>query len=64
MKPDPVVDSVREARRRISESVGNDPVRLVRHYLERQKKNAAQMVAEPQMTESALEQLATSATTF
>ena len=54
---DPIVDPVREARRRISESVGHDPVQLVRHYLERQKQNPAQMVPEPKQIELELELL-------
>ncbi len=58
---DPVVDPVREARHRISESVGHDPVRLVEYYLERQKKNPARLVAEPKSNESELEQVPVSA---
>ena len=52
---DPVVDPVRAARHRISESVGHDPVRLVGYYMERQKKNPAQLVPEPKSNESELE---------
>ena len=35
--PDPVVDEVREARRRISEQVGHDPARLVEYYMRLQE---------------------------
>ncbi len=58
---DPVVDPVREARRHISESVGHDPVRLVRYYMERQKKNPARLLPEPTPIESELEHLSTAA---
>ena len=34
---DPVIDEVREVRRRISEQCGHDPERLVAYYMEFQK---------------------------
>ena len=36
MRRDPVIEAVREARHRISESVGHDPHRLVAYYRQRQ----------------------------
>jgi hypothetical protein len=35
---DPVIDEVREVRRRISEQFGHDPTRLVAYYMEMQEK--------------------------
>lgn len=35
-RPDPVIDEIREARRRLSERYGHDPRRLVAQYLETQ----------------------------
>ena len=37
MRDDPVIRAVREARHRISESVGHDPHRLVAYYRQRQE---------------------------
>ena len=34
---DPVIDEIREARRRISARFEHDPTRLVAHYMELQK---------------------------
>lgn len=34
---DPVIEEVREARRRISERFGHDPARLVAYYMELQQ---------------------------
>jgi hypothetical protein len=35
---DPVIDEIREVRRRISERVGHDPARLVAYYMELQER--------------------------
>ncbi len=35
---DPVIDEIRELRRRISERLGNDPARLVAYYMELQER--------------------------
>ena len=35
---DPVIDEIREVRRRISERLGNDPARLVAYYMELQER--------------------------
>ncbi|MBF0117926.1 MAG: hypothetical protein HQK79_03770 [Desulfobacterales bacterium] len=37
MKDDPVIERIREVRRKISESYGHDTERLIRHYQEIQK---------------------------
>jgi hypothetical protein len=34
MTPDPLIDDVREVRRKISAEFGHDPQRLVRHYMD------------------------------
>lgn len=41
---DPVVEEVREIRRRISEQFDHDPKRLVEHYIELQKRYADRLV--------------------
>jgi hypothetical protein len=35
---DPVIDEIREVRRRISERVGHDPARLAAYYMEMQER--------------------------
>lgn len=35
---DPVIDEIREVRRRISERFGHDPARLVAYYMELQER--------------------------
>jgi hypothetical protein len=37
-KDDPAIETVRAARRRISEELGNDPSKVIDHYIEYQKK--------------------------
>ncbi|MFL5384979.1 MAG: hypothetical protein ACJ8GN_20865 [Longimicrobiaceae bacterium] len=37
LKPDPAIDEVREARRRISEKFDHDPARLIDHYIKLQE---------------------------
>ena len=39
-----VIDRVRAIRRKISEAVGNDPERLVRHYQELDEKYRARLL--------------------
>ena len=34
METDPLIEEIRDVRRKISEEFGNDPQRLVAHYLE------------------------------
>lgn len=38
MKSDPNLDAVRQARTEISREFGNDPARLVAHYIEMQNR--------------------------
>ncbi|MCI0743105.1 MAG: hypothetical protein L0Y72_29100 [Gemmataceae bacterium] len=48
MKDDPAIQAVRDARRRISESVGHDPRKLVAHYRELQKRHRDRLLAQPE----------------
>lgn len=47
MNSDPLVDEVREARRRISESVGHDLDRLVDFYQKLQERHRDRLIAPP-----------------
>jgi len=47
MKEDPTIDAIREARRKISASVGHDPRKLVEHYRARQKRHRERLVHAP-----------------
>jgi hypothetical protein len=51
-RPDPIVDEIREVRRRISEEFGHDPKRLAEHYMKLQEKHADRLVrpAEPEQS--------------
>ena len=44
MRNDPVIEAVREVRRRISESVGHDPDRLVAYYRQRQERRRSRQL--------------------
>ncbi|HEX6749089.1 MAG TPA: hypothetical protein VF092_17450 [Longimicrobium sp.] len=44
---DPVVDEIRRIRRQIAARHGNDPKRLVEHYMEYQKQFADRLVPPP-----------------
>lgn len=44
MKDDPVISRIREARHRISAECGHDPKKLVKYYMERQKKHPELLV--------------------
>lgn len=44
MKDDPVIDRVREARRKISERFGHDPEALTQYYIEKQRRHADRLV--------------------
>jgi hypothetical protein len=37
MKDDPIIDRIREVRRRITEEHGSDTARLIKHYQELEK---------------------------
>ena len=41
---DPVIEEVREIRRRISARVGHDPTRLVAYYIELQKQYQGRLI--------------------
>ncbi|MBI5480390.1 MAG: hypothetical protein HY906_16120 [Deltaproteobacteria bacterium] len=43
MKPDPGIEPVREVRKAVSRSVGNDPARLVAYYIELQERFAGRL---------------------
>ena len=43
MKTDPAIKRTRDARRDISASVGDDPVKIVEYYIEMQKRFAARL---------------------
>jgi len=45
MKPDPTIDAIREARHRISASVGHDPRKLVEHYRRLQEEHPDRVVS-------------------
>ena len=44
LPPDPVIDEIREVRRRISARFDNDPERLVAYYMELQKQYGDQLL--------------------
>lgn len=48
MKTDPAIEAVRRARRQISRECGNDPARLVAHYIELQQEFAGRLVRGPE----------------
>jgi hypothetical protein len=43
MKTDPAIERTRDARRGISASVNDDPVKIVEYYIEMQKRFAARL---------------------
>ena len=43
MKTDPAIKRTRDARRGISTSVGDDPVKIVEYYIQMQKRFAARL---------------------
>jgi hypothetical protein len=47
MPNDPAIDAVRAARIQISRELGNDPVRLVAHYIELQSKRGGRIIRGP-----------------
>ena len=44
---DPVIDEVREIRRRISARFGHDPARLVAYYMELQERHRDRLIDRP-----------------
>lgn len=54
MSTDPAIEAVRAARREISREHDHDPARVLRHYVELQKKFSARLIHGPeQPTEDA-----------
>jgi hypothetical protein len=55
MSDDPLVDSVRDARKRISERVGHDPRKLIEYYKKLQERHRDRFVksrfAEPEKSD-------------
>ena len=47
MKPDPAIENIRTVRRQISEKFGNDPARLIAHYIEYQKQFGDRLLDAP-----------------
>ena len=47
MKDDPTIQAVRDARRRISKTVGHDPRKLVEHYRQLQERHRDRLVSQP-----------------
>lgn len=45
---DPVIEEVREVRRRISARVGHDPTRLVAYYIELQRQYQGRLIGAPE----------------
>ncbi len=51
MKNDPAIEAVRKARREISRELGNDPARLIAHYVERQSHFQGRIIHGPEDTD-------------
>lgn len=47
MKNDPAIEQTRDARRRISASVADDPAKMVDYYIEMQKRFTARLCPGP-----------------
>jgi hypothetical protein len=48
-KADPVIEAIRKVRREISREFGNDPARLVAHYVELQRRvEASRLIRGPE----------------
>ena len=47
MPSDPAIDAVRAARIQISKEFGDDPTRLIAHYIELQKRYADRLIHGP-----------------
>lgn len=48
MKNDPAIEAVRKARQEISRELGNDPARLIAHYMERQSHFQGRIIPGPE----------------
>jgi hypothetical protein len=47
MQSDPIIDEIREVRQRVSEEFGNDPERLVKHYMELERAKYGDRLVKP-----------------
>ncbi len=45
MKPDPIIDAIREVRHQISESVNHDARKLVEHYRKLQERHPERILS-------------------
>jgi hypothetical protein len=52
-RSDPVIDEIREVRKRISAQVDHDPVRLVAYYMKLQERHRDRLVTTPRSTDPA-----------
>ena len=52
MKDDPTIQAVRDARHRISESVGHDPRKLVERYRLLQERRRERLISQPKRSET------------
>jgi hypothetical protein len=48
MKDDPAIEAIRRARREISRELGDDPARLIAHYMERQARFKGRIIQGPE----------------
>ena len=53
LPPDPVIDEIREVRRRISARFDDDPERLVAYYMELQKQYGDRLLSSDQRLQDA-----------
>lgn len=53
MPNDPAIDAVRAVRIQISKEFGDDPTRLIAHYMELQKRYAARLIHGPESQSAA-----------
>jgi hypothetical protein len=52
MKGDPTIQAVRDARHRISESVGHDPWKLIERYRQLQERRRERLITQPKPSET------------
>lgn len=57
MPNDPAIDAVRTARVQISEEFGDDPIRLVAHYIAMQRRFAERLIRGPEAASEPAAQL-------
>ena len=51
--PDPVIDEIRDVRRRICAQFDHDPRKLVEHYMELQKRHEDRLIDRPTSRDAA-----------